>query len=89
MQAVLEVIPDSYDLVVLDTPPTVVSDAIPILDHVGGVVLVARLGLTTGEALVELRDQLDHLDAPTLGVVVNADKGGEDPYQYYPANGRR
>jgi succinoglycan biosynthesis transport protein ExoP len=80
MQAVLEVIPDSYDLVVLDTPPTVVSDAMPILDHVGGVVVVGRLGLTTGEALVELRDQLDHLDAPTLGVVVNGDSVGLSRY---------
>ena len=68
-------IPDRYDLVVVDTPPTVVSDAMPILDHVGGVVVVGRIGLSTDESLIGLREQLDQLDAPTLGVVVN----GDDP----------
>ena len=45
MQAILEVVPDSYDLVVIDTPPALLSDAMPILDQVGGVVVVGRLGL--------------------------------------------
>jgi succinoglycan biosynthesis transport protein ExoP len=72
MQALLEVAPEGYDLVILDTPPAVVSDAMPILDRVGGVVVVGRLGLTTGESLLELRDRLDNLQAPILGVVVNA-----------------
>ena len=78
----LEVIPDRYDLVIVDTPPTVVSDAMPILEHVGGVVVVGRIGLSTDESLIGLREQLDHLDAPTLGVVVNGDiagRGSGDP----------
>jgi succinoglycan biosynthesis transport protein ExoP len=74
MQAMLEVVPDSYDLVVIDTPPTaVVSDVMPILALVGGVVVVGRIGLTTHESLQGLRDQLENWDAPILGVVVNAD----------------
>ena len=76
MQAMLEVIPDRYDLVIVDTPPTVVSDAMPILEHVGGVVVVGRVGLSTDESLIGLREQLDRLDAPTLGVVVNGDVPG-------------
>ena len=76
MQAMLEVIPDRYDLVIVDTPPTVVSDAMPILEHVGGVVVVGRVGLSTDESLIGLREQLDHLDAATLGVVVNGDTPG-------------
>ena len=83
MQAMLEVIPDRYDLVIVDTPPTVVSDAMPILEHVGGVVVVGRVGLSTDESLIGLREQLDHLDAATLGVVVNGDTKGSDPYYYY------
>ena len=67
MQAVLEVIPDRYDLVVVDTPPTVVSDAMPILDYVGGVVVVGRIGLSTDESLIGLREQLDQLDAADAG----------------------
>jgi polysaccharide biosynthesis transport protein len=73
MQAMLEVIPDRYDLVIVDTPPTVVSDAMPILEYVGGVVVVGRVGLSTDESLIGLREQLDQLDAATLGVVVNGD----------------
>jgi capsular exopolysaccharide synthesis family protein len=74
MQAVLETIPEAYDLVVLDTPPaSVVSDVIPMFDSVGGVVVVGRLGMTTYDAAVELREQLENLDAPLLGVVVNSD----------------
>ncbi len=40
---------------------------------VGGVVVVGRLGLSTDESLLELRDQLDNLEAPILGVVLNAE----------------
>ena len=85
MQAILEVIPDRYDLVVVDTPPTIVSDAMPILEYVGGVIVVGRLGLSTDESLLGLREQLDHLDAPTLGVVVNGGVKSSDAYYYYPS----
>ena len=59
MQAILEVVPDSYDLVLFDTPPALVSDAMPMLDQVGGVVVVGRLGVSTDESLIELRDELE------------------------------
>ena len=40
-----------YDLVVIDTPPmTVVSDAVPLLTHVSGVIVVVRLGKSTRQA---------------------------------------
>lgn len=77
-----------YDLVVIDTPPTsVVSDAIPLLSEVGGVVVVGRLGKSTREAVGHLKNQLENLDAPTLGVVVNAMRAGRDPYGYGYAYG--
>lgn len=83
MQAVLETIPKGYDLVVLDTPPaSVVSDVIPMFESVGGVVVVGRLGMTTYESLRELRDQLDNLDAPLLGVVVNSDLTSSSAARY-------
>jgi Mrp family chromosome partitioning ATPase len=40
--------------------------------RVGGVIVVGRLAETTREAFTHLRDQLQNLNAPTLGVVVNA-----------------
>ena len=64
---------DAYDFVVVDTPPAaVVSDAIPLITLVDGVIVVSRLGRTQRDHAHRLRHQLDHLDAPTLGVVVNS-----------------
>jgi len=72
-----------YDLVVVDTPPvTVVPDAIPLIRHVDGVILVSRLGKTTREAAERVRTHLDNLGAPTLGIVVNGIDSGETLYGY-------
>jgi succinoglycan biosynthesis transport protein ExoP len=72
-----------YDLVVIDTPPTsVVSDAIPLVKQVSGVIVVVRLRQSTREAVLHLKDQLEHLGAPTLGVVVNALSRDAGSYGY-------
>jgi succinoglycan biosynthesis transport protein ExoP len=73
MRKLIEDAERDYDLVVIDTPPTfVVPDAVPLVKQVSGVIVVARLGLTMRDTARKLRDQLDHLDAPTLGLVVNS-----------------
>lgn len=73
----------TYDLLVVDTPPTsVVSDAIPLLSQVGGVIVVARLKKTTREAATHLRNQLRNLDARILGLVVNAVGRDSEAYGY-------
>lgn len=64
---------NQYDLIVIDTPPIVsIPDAVPLLPYVGGVIVIGRLGSTPRAALVRLKEQLDTVDAPTLGAVVNA-----------------
>lgn len=71
-----------YDLIVIDTPPAaIVSDAIPLITMVHGVMIVTRLGNTVREHARRLRQQLDHLDAPTLGIVINSIQQA-DEYQY-------
>ena len=63
---------NEYDLVVMDTPPvTMVSDVIPLLRLVSGVIVVGEPGRTTRESASALREQLESLDAPVLGVVAN------------------
>ncbi len=75
MGKVLDELSERYDLVVIDSPPTgVVSDAFPLLSQVDGVLVVARMGDTTRDAAERLREQLDRLNAPVLGVVANAIK---------------
>ena len=63
---------NEYDLVVMDTPPvTLVSDVIPLLRLVSGVIVVGEPGRTKHDAATGLREQLESLGAPLLGVVVN------------------
>lgn len=73
MRELLSHAQDAYEFVIVDTPPTsVVSDAIPLVSQVGGILVVGRLGKTTRGSMLQLRDQLVNLNAPVLGVVVNA-----------------
>jgi capsular exopolysaccharide synthesis family protein len=73
MAAFLRKVEADYDLVVIDTPPAaIVSDAIPLIATVRGVIIVGRLGTTLRHHAHRLRQQLHNLDAPTLGVVVNS-----------------
>lgn len=72
-----------YELVVVDTPPaSLISDAIPLVKKVTGVLVVTRLGLSTREGAVRLRDQLRNLDAPPLGIIVNATRTAGAYYGY-------
>jgi capsular exopolysaccharide synthesis family protein len=74
-----------FDLIVIDTAPILlVPDAIPLLSHVGGVIVVGRLRWTRRAALARLKEQLDTVAAPTLGAVVNSvGKDASYAYGYY------
>jgi len=72
MREVLVEAEDKYDLVIIDTPPaTVVSDAIPLMKHVNAVLVVGRVGKLTMSGAARLREQLEKVQAPTIGVVAN------------------
>lgn len=72
---------DEYDLVVIDSPPaTVVSDAVPLVGQVSGIIVVTRLGRDTRGASKILHHQLQNLDATVLGVVVNAVEADDGAY---------
>jgi capsular exopolysaccharide synthesis family protein len=62
----------TYDFVVVDTPPIlVVADAIPLVSAVSGVVAVSGLGVSTRSAATDLAEQLERMEAATLGLVAN------------------
>jgi receptor protein-tyrosine kinase len=83
MRSVLREVEKRYDMVVMDTPPaSVVSDVIPLIREVSGVIVVTRLGKSTRESVSHLRKQLANLDAPILGLVVNAFKADSRAYGY-------
>jgi polysaccharide biosynthesis transport protein len=81
---------ERYELVVIDTPPVaVVSDAMPLLSKVDGVVLVSRLGKNSRDAAAFLRERLVGVKAPLLGVIANGVRAkgrGEYAYGYYGSN---
>ncbi|MDQ3586772.1 MAG: polysaccharide biosynthesis tyrosine autokinase [Actinomycetota bacterium] len=74
---------ERYDLVVIDTPPVgMVSDAIPLLREVDGVIVVSLLGKSSRAGVSRLMDQLRNLDVRVLGVVANGLSGGQYGYEY-------
>ncbi len=83
MRAIITRAEAEHDLVVLDAPPvSVVSDAIPLLREVGGVIVVSYLGRGTREGIIALLSQLRHLDVRVLGLVANGARAG-DMYPYH------
>lgn len=84
MTALLAEAEEAYDLVVIDTPPVlVVSDAIPLVSQVSGVLAVTGLGVSTKSSAAELALQLERLQAPVLGLVVNFTSGAGRSFNGY------
>jgi succinoglycan biosynthesis transport protein ExoP len=72
-----------YDFVVIDTPPLgAVSDAMPLVKLVDGIVIVAQMGRNRRDAAQRLRATLAAVDAPLLGVIANRVKGRGAGYGY-------
>ncbi len=73
-----------YDFVVIDTPPIMaVADAIPLVSAVSGVLAVSGLGVSTRTSANDLAEQLERMEAPTLGLIANfATSTGRD-YEGY------
>jgi capsular exopolysaccharide synthesis family protein len=72
LRRLVEELHAQYDLVIFDTPPTsVVSDAIPLMTQVSGILIVVRLRNTRRDDAKRLHEQLVRLGAPALGLVLN------------------
>lgn len=92
MTELITTLTEHFAHVIIDSPPmSVVSDAIPLVQRVSGVVVVSRVGRSTRDGARHLSQQLKNLTAPTLGVVANAvsakGRGYYDyEYGYTPSN---
>lgn len=89
MEELLEWASGEYDRVIVDTPPAaVVADALPLIQRVDRMLVVIRLGHTPRDAAEALREQLAHVDAPVIGIVVNgAAQKSDDRYYRAPVDG--
>lgn len=74
MADLLRSVADNFDHVLIDAPsPLAVSDAMPLLAAVDGIVIVARVGHTREGSAQRLVQLLAHASsAPVLGIVANA-----------------
>jgi capsular exopolysaccharide synthesis family protein len=72
MQTLLAELREEFDLVILDTPPVnLLTDAALVGVNTDAVILVVRAGSTDRAALEYAVEQLNHVRAPTLGIVLN------------------
>ena len=71
--ALIDELAEEFDLVIVDTPPVLaVSDALPMLGAVDGTIIMARMGYTTRDSVVRLKETLGQVpDANVIGVVVD------------------
>ena len=72
MHNLLDKLKDSYDYILLDTPPvTVVTDAVALSRWVSGIMLVVREGYTNHESIEQALHLLKIADARVIGFFVN------------------
>ncbi|NOR52462.1 MAG: AAA family ATPase [Candidatus Aminicenantes bacterium] len=88
MNNLIQELKQSFDVVLLDCPPTLpVADSAILGAKVDGVILVYQAGKTSRYALLRTKNQLEHLNVKIWGVVINNLKPRliEDvtPYQRY------
>jgi Mrp family chromosome partitioning ATPase len=73
----------------VDTPPVnIITDAALLGANADGVILVARVGVTEASALTYAVEQLRHVRAAVLGVVLNdidlrRDAAYDSTYKYF------
>ena len=84
MDKILKGLSDLADVVIIDSPPLVVTDPVILSTKVDGVILVVSPGQTKKQALVAAMDQFERSEARILGVAVNQIvKKSAQYYGYY------
>jgi capsular exopolysaccharide synthesis family protein len=83
MRELIAKLGEQFDQVVIDTPPLcVVTDAAVLGTQVDGVLMVARMGATHGDALRRSIEEMRGLGAKVVGTVMTDVNQREDRYGY-------
>lgn len=84
MDRILSGLASMADVVILDSPPMVVTDPLVLSSKVDGVILVVNPGRTKKDALKATMEQFARSEARILGLVVNQiGKNASYYYEYY------
>jgi capsular exopolysaccharide synthesis family protein len=85
MQRVLRELEADSDLVIIDTPAALaVSDPVPLMRNVSGVVLVARMNRSSRQTIRRLQRIVESAHGTLLGVVATGVSAGPGYEGYYP-----
>lgn len=85
MEEVLRELESECDLVILDTPAALaVSDPLPLMRLVSGVVLVARMNRSSRDTLRRLQQMVHSAHGKLLGAVATGVSAGPGYEHYYP-----
>lgn len=88
MVDIIHQLEDQAELVVIDTPPLLaVTDACVLAPRVDGVLLIIKPGVTKLAACKQAVEQLRHVGAKILGVVLNEIEIKRSRYYYYHYRG--
>ncbi len=80
MSQTLKELEERFDLVIIDTPPMIVSDAQILSGKVGGVIFVVIPGQTRAITALRPMEELHRIGSPVLGVVANKIPKSRDYY---------
>jgi non-specific protein-tyrosine kinase len=84
MTEILRLLSEQFNTVIVDSPPTLlVTDAMVLAPRVDGVLLVVKPSVTKWASLKQAIEQLQHVKANLLGVVVNDINVGRSRNYYY------
>ncbi|WP_422659321.1 CpsD/CapB family tyrosine-protein kinase [Paenibacillus sp. EC2-1] len=74
MRELLELFKQQYDVILIDTPSVLsVSDSVIVSALCDGVVMIVASGKVRKDHLKKAKEQLDHVNARMLGIVINKD----------------
>ncbi|MGI5829963.1 MAG: GumC family protein [Bradymonadia bacterium] len=80
----LNTLKNQYDYIIIDSPPvTAVTDALIMAQYSDGVIIVTKAGKTQLPLLIRARELLQGVNAPILGVVLNALSANSSSYSGY------
>ncbi|WP_413496802.1 CpsD/CapB family tyrosine-protein kinase [Carnobacterium maltaromaticum] len=89
MNRVIEILEETFDLVIFDMPPIVsVTDAQIMASKTDGTVFVIRNGIANKEAVFKAKQLLEIVNANVVGTIFNGlEKRKDKAYKYYGIEG--
>jgi capsular exopolysaccharide synthesis family protein len=74
---------EKADVIIVDGPPFIVTDAAILSEEVDGIILVVQIGHTHRDAIKAMMEQITLLKAPLLGIVFNRHENHPGYYSSY------